>query len=116
MNVAVTRVHVQSDPYATLQHALMDGVEFSPYGGKRISREYFGERVSQLAFPGDAEGSILQRRENRPSVEGRVEVVQELLPPRSYFDDEFPGAQRAVCENLGSGQRIELCITGFTRT
>ena len=82
VHIAVTRVHVQSNPDAAFENTLVNGIAFVQDGLELRACENVFEHGTDLRFPTRAQAVVLQLREKR------VAVVQPLLPSAAHIGQD----------------------------
>ncbi len=102
VHVAVTRVHVQRDPHAALEHALVDGRAFGQDRRELGTREDLLQRLAQLRLPARAQAMVLQLREQR------IDVLEPTGPQRPHLVHQRHSLCHAVFEELRGGNFVRV--------
>ena len=82
VHIAVTRVHVQSNPDAAFENTLVNRVALGQDGLELCACENVFEHGTDLRFPTRAQAMVLQLREKC------VAVVQPLLPSAAHIGQD----------------------------
>ena len=94
MYIAIARMHVQRDPDAALQNALVDRDDLVANRCECIACEDVEQRFAQLAFPRDTNAAILQFGK------GLIDSVQQIAPTIANLDEHLFGAGGAIAEHV----------------
>ena len=95
VHIAVTRMHVQRHPDATLEHATVDGRAFVQDGQESRAIEDGLQRRANLGFPAGAQRVILQLRKQR------LDLVEPAAPECANLAHQLQGLRHPVFQQLG---------------
>ncbi len=93
MHIAITGVHVQSDKDAALENALVRVIDIGTKHVERAPLEQLHDRLTHLAFPGNAQAVILQRLKHCLAA-----PISSFAPWRGQLAAGFTKPRQIVCQ------------------